>query len=170
MAEKERRRRAGAIADEIEIGPFERAVAQETVAKRLHHGPVLARIRIGDRGDRGRADGATRIGQKRAMEGALGGTSLGRRHQLRPRQIGLQELVRDEEPAVATAIREGMAAREPEIPHSRGPPVAGSSQDGIASANRRSRRTAGLPNRSIRRSPFASIVWITPRSRVSFAT
>ena len=40
-----------AAAHDIEIGRLQRAVAHQTIAKRDHHLPVLARIGVRDRGD-----------------------------------------------------------------------------------------------------------------------
>src|SRR5207248_1412624 len=65
--------------------------------------------------------GAARIGEQRGMEPALGGARLRRRAQFRPRQIGFEELVGDQQSAASIAIGQMMAAGEPEIVHSRSP-------------------------------------------------
>ena len=41
----------GAGAHDIEIGCFQGRIARQAVAERDHHLPVLARIRVGNRGD-----------------------------------------------------------------------------------------------------------------------
>ena len=85
------------------------------IAEGDHHLPVLARIGIGDGGNLRRADRLPRVGQQRAVQRALGGTGVRRRRDLRPRQIGLQELIGDEQPAARIAIEQMMAAGQPEV-------------------------------------------------------
>ena len=82
--------------------------------------PVLARIRVGDRGDLARLDRPARIGQQFAVQPALHVAGVFRRHQLGPREIGLQELVGNLEPAAVIAVEQMMAAGDPEILHRRG--------------------------------------------------
>ena len=89
----------------------------QVVAEREHHLPVLARIGVGDRGDLVRRDRPARLGQQRRVQRALGGAGLGRRHQLRPRQIDLEEFVGRNEPAARVAIEQMVAAGEPEVLH-----------------------------------------------------
>ena len=49
------------------------------------------------------------------MECSLGDTGFGRRHQLRPGQIDLEELMGRNEAAARVSIEQVMAAGEPEI-------------------------------------------------------
>ena len=57
------------------------------------------------------------------MQSALGRAGVVRRHQLRPRQIGEEQLVRDREAAAFRPPRQMMAARDPELPHGFPPPI-----------------------------------------------
>src|SRR6185437_13172899 len=60
-----------------------------------------------------------RIGQQRGMQRALDRAGLGRRDQLWPRQIDLEEIVGDLEPAAVVAVEQMVAAGEPEVVHLR---------------------------------------------------
>ena len=106
-----------ACATSIEIGRFQRRVAQQMIAERDHHLPVLARIRIGDRGDLAVADRAARIGQQRCMQRALDHAGFRRRRQLGPREIDLEESSVTTSPPPVVAVEQMMAAGEPEILH-----------------------------------------------------
>ena len=119
LIDEQRRRLAEAVAHQIEIGRFQRLVAQQMIAKGDQHLPVLARVGVGDRRDLGRRNRQARIGQQRGMQRALDRAGLRRRHQLRPRQIDLEEFVGDDEPAAVVAVEQMMAAGEPEVVHLR---------------------------------------------------
>src|SRR6202047_1416841 len=51
------------------------------------------------------------------MQGALGNARVGGRRELRPREIGLEELIRDDEPAALIAVEQVVPAGEPEVFH-----------------------------------------------------
>ena len=109
-----------ARAHDVEIGRFQRPMAQQPVAERDHHLPVLARIGIRDRGD---LVGATRRGAGRPSA-RHAASSRPRRPpaggaELRPRQIDLEKLVGHDETAARVAVEQMMAAGEPEILHGR---------------------------------------------------
>src|SRR5207244_2017434 len=53
--------------------------------------------------------------------GALGDAGVGGRSQFRPRQIGLEELVGDDEPAAVLAVEQMMPTGKPEIRHAIAP-------------------------------------------------
>ena len=90
---------------------------QQMIAEFDHQLPVLARIGVGNGGDLLVLHGMARIGQQRAMQGALDHARCGRRRELRPRQIGLEEFVGHRQPATRVAIEQVMAAGEPKIFH-----------------------------------------------------
>jgi hypothetical protein len=90
-------------------------MVREMIAPCDHELPIFARIGVGDRGDARRRDRQARIEQQRAMQLAFGRTCLGRRRNLRPRQIGLEELVSNGEPAVGVAIEQMVPGSEPEV-------------------------------------------------------
>ena len=71
------------------------------------------------------ATGMARIGQQRAVQRALDRAGFRRRDQFRPRQIDLEEIVGDDQPAAVVAVEQMMAAGEPEVAHllSRAPPA-----------------------------------------------
>ena len=85
------------------------------------------------------------------MQAALGGAGIFRRLQFRPGEIGSQQIVGDQQPALWIAIGQVVAAGEPEIGHRRaggghssnGPAVAGSSHDGVCNALAKLRRSGG---------------------------
>src|ERR1043166_4516154 len=79
--------------------------------------PILARVRVRDGGDVRLRDRMARIGEQRRVQRALDRAGVGRRRQLGPRQIGLEELVADDEPAAGVAVEQMMPAGEPEIVH-----------------------------------------------------
>src|SRR5262249_62382010 len=61
-----------------------------------------------------------RIGKQRRVQRAFDHAGLGRRCQFRPRQIGLEELVGDDEPTALMAVEQVMPAGEPEVLHAAG--------------------------------------------------
>ena len=85
--------------------------------KREHHSPVLARIAIADAGHLRGRNGTAGILEQRGMKRALGGAGFLRRSELRPCQIGLEELVAHKEPTAVVAVEQVMPAGKPEIPH-----------------------------------------------------
>ncbi len=93
LIDEQRRRVADAAADQIDIGCFQRLVAQQLVAEGDQQLPVLARIGVGDGGDVGGRHRHARIGEQRAMQRALDRAGLRRRDQFRPRQIDFEEVV-----------------------------------------------------------------------------
>ncbi len=101
--------------DNFEIAGFERAVLREMIAPGDHHLPVLARVRVSNRGKKRGRDGRLRIVQQRSVQFALRAAGLRRRHQLRARQIGLQEFVGEEQVAASVAVEQMVTAGEPEI-------------------------------------------------------
>ena len=115
LVHEQRRSLADAAAHQIEIGGLQGPARDEAVAKREHQAPVLARIGIGDRRDLGRRDRAARIGEQRRVQGSLRHAGIGGRRQLRSRQIGLEELVADDESAAFLAVEQMMPAGQPEI-------------------------------------------------------
>ena len=121
LIEEEQRRRADAAAHEIEISGFQRLVPHQVIAKCDHDGPVLARIRIGDRRDVGRRDRAARVGHQRGVQGAFDRAGLRRRREFGPRQIDFEEFVGDQQPAAVVMVEQVMSAGQPEIPHFRSP-------------------------------------------------
>ncbi len=58
LVHEQRRRASDAVPHQRQIGGFDGAVADEMIAEADHQAPVLARIRIRDRGDLGRRDAA----------------------------------------------------------------------------------------------------------------
>src|SRR6516162_8419999 len=101
------------------IGSFQRRLSQQELAKRQHELPVFPCIRVGDRGDLLRSDCPPWICEQLLVQSALDRASVARRHQLGTREISLQELIRDHEPATRTAIEQVVAAGDPEISHRR---------------------------------------------------
>src|SRR5262249_16414471 len=87
------------------------------VAKRDHQGPILARVGIGDRRDLGAGDRTARIVEQRGVQAALGDARIRRRRKLRPREISLEELIGNKEPAAVATVEQMMPAGEPEIGH-----------------------------------------------------
>src|SRR5438132_1792379 len=79
--------------------------------------PVLARVRVGDGRDIARRDRPARLGEQRRVQGTLDRAGLGRRRQFGPRQINLEKLIGDDEPAARLPVEQMMAAGEPEILH-----------------------------------------------------
>src|SRR5262249_58546599 len=61
-----------------------------------------------------------RVGKQRRVQRAFDHAGLGRRCQFRPRQIGLEELVGDDEPTALMAVEQVMPAGEPEVLHAAG--------------------------------------------------
>ncbi len=57
------------------------------------------------------------------MQRALDRASLGRRNELRPRQIGFEKLVGDQQPAAVVAVEQMVAAGDPEVVHLRSRPA-----------------------------------------------
>ena len=123
LVDEQRRDRAEAAAREIEIGRLDGLVRDQAVAKFEQQAPVLARVDVRDRGDLGLGDRPARFGEERRVERALDHTRLRGRLELRPRQIGLEELVGHDEPAAVVAVEQMMAAGEPEILHAITPGV-----------------------------------------------
>src|SRR5262249_62118317 len=72
-----------------------------------------------DRRDLTGSDGTPRIFEQRAMQVAFACTGVGRDSKLGPRQVRLQELVREKQPAAVGAVEQMMSAGEPEILHGR---------------------------------------------------
>src|SRR5262245_51035415 len=87
------------------------------VAKRDHQGPILARVGIGDHRDLGAGDRTARIVEQRGVQAALGDARIRRRRKLRPREISLEELIGNKEPAAVVTVEQMMPAGEPEIRH-----------------------------------------------------
>src|SRR5215471_14548913 len=87
------------------------------VAKRGHQGPILARVGIDDRRDLGGDDRAARIAEHRRVQDPLGDACILWRCKLGPREIGLEELIRNQEAAAVIAVEQVMPAGEPEIGH-----------------------------------------------------
>ena len=106
-----------AATDEVEIGGFHGPMIDEVVAKRSHHGPVLARVSISDLSDLGGSDRPARIGEQRRVQGALGNACVRRRRKLRPRKIGFEKLIGHKQAAAAVTIKQMMPTGEPEIRH-----------------------------------------------------
>src|SRR5689334_11085198 len=102
------------------------------------------------------------------MQGALDDARVVGGDNLRTGQVEFQKLVGDDETASRTAVQQMMPAGEPEIPHRRGPPVAGSRQAGRARAGSNACRSGSvLLARTISKSPFSAISRRTPLSRGS---
>ena len=99
----------GPLADQPDIGRFQRRGRQQPVTPADHEAPVLARIGIDDPGDIGRCHPGTRRGEQLGMQGALIGTGLFRRHQFGPGEIGLQIVIRDHKPATGLAVQHQMS-------------------------------------------------------------
>ena len=99
--------------------PLRASGAHQMIAERDHHLPVLARIRVRDRGDLVGGDRPARIGQQRRMQRALDHAGVRRRRELRPRQIDLEELVghrRARRPRRGRADDGRRRARNPSLP------------------------------------------------------
>src|SRR5262245_1488249 len=117
LVDEQRRCLAHAATHEVEIGGLHGLMADQMVAKRDHQGPILARVDIDDRRDLGGGDRAAWIAEHRRVQGTLGHTCTLRRCKLGPREIGLEELIRNQEAAAVIAVEQVMAAGEPEIGH-----------------------------------------------------
>jgi hypothetical protein len=87
LVEEDRRGLAGAVPDEVEIGRLDARRGEEPVAEGDHHRPVLARLGVGERCDRGLRDRAARRRKEARMQRPLGVAGLVRRHQLGPGEI-----------------------------------------------------------------------------------
>src|SRR5262245_41728129 len=117
LVDEQRWRLTHTAAHEIEIGGLHGLVTDEVVAKPGHQGPILTRVGIGDRRDLGAGDRTARIAEQRGVQAALSDACIRRRRKLRPRKIGLEELIGNEEPAAVVAVEQMMPAGEPEIRH-----------------------------------------------------
>src|SRR5438034_960236 len=94
-------------------------MCQQEIAERQHELPVFARVGVGDPCYLAWAHGTPRLRQQLTMQPALGRTGIIRRHQFRPRKIGLQKFVGHDEPAAVIAVEQMVAAGDPEIVHRR---------------------------------------------------
>jgi hypothetical protein len=108
------------MADEMEIGSLHRLVAGEAIAERDHQAPILARIGIRNRRNLGGPDRPARVDEQRRVQAALCDAGVRRRRQLRPREIGLEELVGNDEAASGVTVEQVMPAGKPEITHASG--------------------------------------------------
>ena len=117
LIDEQRRRPADAIANEREVGRLDGLVSDQMIAEGHHQLPVLARVGIGDCGNLGSGNRPARLRQQCRMQRALDHARVGRRAQFRPRQIGFEKLVSNEQPAALVAIEQMMPAGEPEIRH-----------------------------------------------------
>src|SRR3546814_10414366 len=85
---------------------------------------VLARVGIGDRGDlRGLHGPPGVVRQEFVMEPPFRFAGVLGRQELRPRQIGLQERIGDQQPTAFVAVEQMVARGDPEIPHARRSPA-----------------------------------------------
>jgi hypothetical protein len=142
-------------AHDVEVGRLQRAMAHETVAERDHHLPVLARIRIRNRGDLVGRNYEAWIGHQRGMQRLFHHARLGRRCKFGTRQIGLEKLVGHHEPAARVAVEQVMPAGRPEIPHGRSVFVSAIATRSTSSA------TSSSPSTS--RNENARIGFLSPR-------
>src|SRR5262249_42192440 len=117
LVDEQRWRLTYTAAHEIEIGGLHSLVSDEMVAKRGHQAPILARVGIGDRRDLGAGDRTARIAEQRGVQAALGDARIRRRRKLRPREISLEELIRNKESAAIVAVEQMMPAAEPQSRH-----------------------------------------------------
>ena len=84
LVEEERRHARAPVAHEREVGRLDAARRDQPVPEGEHEGPVLARVRVGDRGDLGRRDRRRGAASRRACsarsaaQASSGGTSSGR--------------------------------------------------------------------------------------------
>src|SRR5690606_1860702 len=77
----------------------------------------------GDSGDLVGGHRAARVGHQGGVQRSFNDTGFGRRRQLRPREIDLQELVGNHEPAALADVEQMMTAGKPEILHGRRSPA-----------------------------------------------
>ena len=119
LIDEQRRQSNRPGTDQREIGGFQRRMPQQEVAESQNELPVLPRIGIVDRGKFVGNDRPTRVGEQFAVQSAFDCAGVFRRHQLGTCEIGLQKLIRNHQPAVRIAIKQMVAAGNPEILHGR---------------------------------------------------
>src|SRR5215218_9257382 len=119
LIEENRRCSSDSLAHQIEISSFQRLRAHEAISEANHHLPIFSRIRVGKRGDFRLFHRPPRIAKHCRMQRALCSAGFRRRREFRPRQIYLQKLICDQQPAAVVAIEQVVTAGEPEISHFR---------------------------------------------------
>src|SRR5205807_206306 len=117
--------RAEATAREVEVGRLDRPARGQTIAEREQQSPVLARVGVRDGGDLAGRDRPAWLGKQRRVQRALDHAGFGRRYELRPREVSLEELVGDDEPATVVAVEQMVSAGEPKILHAITPGALG---------------------------------------------
>ena len=95
LIEEQRRRRHALGADQRQIGRVQRWMRQQTITKGRQVAPVLAGVAILEGTDIGGGNRRARGPQQSVVQSALGVARIIRRHDLGPRQIGLEEFVGD---------------------------------------------------------------------------
>jgi hypothetical protein len=117
VVEEERRDLGGRVEDQRQVGVLERRLVEQPVAKGREHSPVLARVRVGDGHEVDRRQRPPRRLEQHRVQRPLARAGVRLRRQLRPRQVGAQEVVRDEVPPARVALQEVPARAAPEVRH-----------------------------------------------------
>ena len=103
--------------EEPQIAVLDDAGGDQAVAEIEHHAIVLARVRIGQRGQTLGRDRLARIVDQRGVQRALGVAGFVDRREFWPRDVGAQEVVGDGELAVVAPRQQVIAGIAPEIGH-----------------------------------------------------
>ena len=109
VVKTERRNALGAASDQVEIAGREARRCQQRVAVAQPGAIVVPGIAIGESGEFDLADRPPWRCHQPLMQGSLGGAGGLLRHQLRPEQIGAQEIVA--RPPAPTSIKTEEAIR-----------------------------------------------------------
>src|SRR5258707_5180560 len=133
LVEKKLWRRAAPAADEVEIRRLQRVVAQKMIPESDHQLPILPRVAVRNGGDLLGGNALAWRFKQCLIKPALRGAGFRRGSELGARQIGLEQIVRNQQTAARIAVRQEVPAGEPEILHP-GSPYFGSARASVASS------------------------------------